>query len=64
MSLSTDVTGFVIQHTGHGPVTAEVAGVTPTGYNLVITCRCGASFAWVVMPKAAAGDLALQTRLN
>jgi hypothetical protein len=56
------VEAFVARHDGCGELTGGAEPLTPSGYGLWLSCRCGATMERWITPEIAEDDL-LRPRL-
>jgi hypothetical protein len=57
-----EVEAFVERYHSCGELTADAEPLTPCGYTLWLTCRCGATMEQWITPEIAEDDL-LRSRL-
>jgi hypothetical protein len=58
MSLSGDLTAFIIEHREHGRLVGDTTEPGLAGYQVWITCPCGVTFRRQVTAPGALVDLA------
>jgi hypothetical protein len=64
MTMTTELTEFVVGHRLHGRLTADTGVLTANGYRLNVACHCGVTFERWITPEEAASDLLVLARLT
>jgi hypothetical protein len=64
MTVTEDAAAFVREHREHGQLLGDATEPMENGYQVTISCPCGAVFIRWVTPDDAAIDLAALVRLN